>query len=509
MDTILAVDINQIRTRVSLVARDGSIVASSESGFVTGRLGDWVEQEPRDWWLALTVALRSLRDANPDMTPSAVALCGQAGLVLLADDFDRLDAAMLPADRRATRQWQKMVEKVGLERLLRTSNNVYDEAGVLPRLLWLKDHQPTFYEKARCVFFGAHDYITWRMCGARVTDYATASATDLFDLQADTWATELLQEIGLRTDWFPQLITASERAGLLLEGPAKALGLPAGIPVFHGTSELATMVAGAGAVKPGQYVCYLGDSGWLATTGLHEMANPLTGLVNMRSPWRAELLVAGPMITAAGNFEWLKERFGEMEQKGFAEANMSTTELLMTLAAEAAPGSGGVVYLPYLAGEQSPYRDPNARGGWFFVHRGTWRSDLYRAVLEGVTYSLRAIQYLMPEPLPDVDEVELSLIGDENCSPLWATIFADVFNCRVELLSPPEDVSARGAAYIAGKALGWFAENLPPYDFLHSKGTFVPNAEVAEKYDRLFNVFVKLYPALHAAFSEVAQPPGA
>jgi xylulokinase len=506
LDTILAIDINQTRTRISLVARDGTIIASSESGFVTGRVGDWVEQEPRDWWIALTVALRVIKDDHPDMSPVAIALSGQSGLLILADEKDRIDAAMLSVDRRATRQWQEMVAKVGLERILRVSNNVYEDAGVLPKLLWLKTHQPTNYEKARTLFFGAHDYIGWRLCGARVTDYATASATDLFDLQADTWATELLKALELRTDWLPQVLTADACAGELLEDPARALGLPAGIPVYHGTSELATMMIGAGVTQPSQYACFLGDSGWLATTGLNELANPLTGLLNIRSPWRAELLVAGPMVTAGGNFEWLKERFGEAEQKVFAEANMSVTDLLMTLAAEAKPGSGGIIYLPYLAGEQAPYRDPNARGGWFFVHRGTWRSDLYRAVLEGVAYSLRAIQYLMPEPETGSEQPELRLIGGESCTPLWATIFADVFNCRVDLLSPPDDVTARGAAFIAGKGLGWFSEGAADPNYIKIKATYVPNSEAAEIYDGMFSRFAKLYPALHAAFAEAAQP---
>jgi xylulokinase len=179
----------------------------------------------------------------------------------------------------------------------------------------------------------------------------------------------------------------------------------------------------------------------------------------------------------------------------------------MTLAAEAAPGSGGVIYLPYLAGEQAPYRDPHARAGWFYVSRKTWRSDLYRAVLEGVAYSMRAIQLLMPAPPAQEPAVPatLRLIGGESCSPLWAQIFADVFDCRVDVLTPADDVAARGAAFLAGRTVGWYSEAVPTYDFIKSQGTYVPDQYHAEIYDRRFEAFCKLYPSLRGLYGEISQ----
>jgi xylulokinase len=509
MESILVVDIGQDRCRTSYVDRDGNVLAYGENEYLTGKLGDWVEQEPRDWWLMLTLAFNQLHEKAPDVIPTVIALTGQTRIVLLMGADDRLDAAIMPEDRRATLEWQFMVQQLGVESLLRSANIVHEDTSPVAKLLWLKKHQSGMYAGAQTIFLGAHDYLAFRLCGARVTDYTTASATDLFSLQADTWAFDLLQNLDVRTDWLPTLVAPGDVVGQLSEDAAFKLGLPAGIPVMHGVADYIATMVGAGVGEPNQFACYLGDSGWLGAMGMHELADPITGLLNLREPERAQLAVVGPMITAGGCFDWLKDRFGSAEEKVFAEEKLPLTELMMTLAAEASPGSGGVIFLPYLAGEQAPFRDPNARGGWFHVTRKTWRSDLYRAVLEGVAYSMRAIHMLMPNGTPEGEEdgpeqnITLRLIGTEDCSPLWAQIFSDVFGCNLDLLSPADDVTARGVSYIAGKALGWYTEDVPNYEYIRSTGTYTPNLTNVEIYEKMFGVYCKLYPALHSSFNEM------
>ncbi len=503
MNTILTIDVGPARCRASYVDREGTVLAAAEGAYLTGVIGDWVEQEPRDWWFQMVFAIAELRKKAPDVKPAAITLTGQPRLLILADDNDRLHAALMPADRRSSREWQEMVDGVGIDSLLTSASNLHDTTSHIARLLWLKKHQPTNYGKAKVIFLAAHEYLTWRLCGARVTDYTSASLTDLFSIPANGWAFELLNRFELRTDWFPQIVKAGTQAGVLFASMAEILDIPKSLPVIHGTADLMSSYIGSGAALPSQYVCYLGDSGWLGAAGLPEPGDAITGLVNMRDATGERNMTIGPMVTAGGNFEWLKDRFGPAEDKLFEEDKLSTTDLLMTLAAEAPVGSGGVIYLPYLSGEQAPFHDPNARSGWLFVSRRTWRSELYRAVLEGVAYSLRAIQLLLPEP-SDEGEVELKLIGNDYCTPLWAQIFADVFDCRVELLSPADDVAARGAAFLAGRSLGWHRMDAPPSSFTRPASTCTPNVRNVEIYERMFGIFYKLYPALHSAFAEAA-----
>jgi len=503
LEIILVIDVGPTRCRVSYVGRQGGVVAAAEGSYLTGMVGNWVEQEPRDWWYEMTLALKELRQQHPEITPSAITLTGYPRILVLADDLDRLDSALLPSDRRSTGEWQEMVQQVGIDALLASADNVHDSTSHIARLMWLKKHSPTNYERARVIFLAAHEYIAWRLCGARVTDSTTASLTDLYSLRQNDWAFDLLDVFQLRKDWFPRIVSAGTHIGDLDAAIAEKLGLPAGLPIYHGTADLAATLLGTGVTKSHQTVCYLGDSGWLGAIELPEPGDPVTGLVNLRNPLGDGYMVIGPMITAGGNFEWLKDRFGVAEESLFADEKLPLVDLMMTLAAEAAVGSGGIIYLPYLSGEQAPFKDPNARGGWFNVSRRSWRSDLYRAVLEGVAYSLRAIQLILPEAETTADPV-LYLVGDENCTPFWAQIFADVFDCRVELLSPLDEVTARGAAYAAGRTMGWHSTATPPYEFISSKGTYVPNPMNVPIYERMFNIFYKLYPALRSAFAEMS-----
>ena len=503
MEAILVFDAGLGRCRASYVAQDGTIIASTESTYGTGRVADWVEQEPRDWYFALYIALKALLEKTPDVTPVAIGLTGQAGMLFLAADSDRVDVALMEEDRRATLEWKAMVEKIGLEQLVQSSHIIHEDASPVAKLLWLKRHQPSQYAKGQTVMFSAMDYLAFRMCGARVTDYTSASCTDLFSLPDDTWATEFLQSLDLRTDWLPEIVQPGTRVGQLDAETADTLKLPVGLPIYHGTTDLATMMLGAGVNQSNQYLCHLGKSGWLATTGLTEKVDPVTGLLNLRDPQTKQLLIAGQMRMAAGCFDWMVDRFGQAEEKAFEEAKLPVIELFTTLAAEAVPGSGGVIFLPFLDGEQAPFRDPNARGGWYHVTRRTWRSDLYRAVLEGVAYAMRAIQLLVPEPAVEGEPV-LRLVGDESCSALWAQIFADVFDCRVDVLTPSSDVTARGAAYIVGRELGWYTSATPSTEWLHIGATYVPDAERVKIYERMFTIFYQLYPALHDSFAQMA-----
>jgi xylulokinase len=503
MDAILVFDATQNRCRASYVARDGTVIASAQSPYITISMVDWVEQEPRDWFFSLYVALRVIKEQAPDVNPVAIALTGQARMFFLLGDDDRMDTALLEEDRRATLEWRAMVQQEGVERLIRSANIVHEDGSPLAKLLWLKKHQPTQYTNARTILFGAHDYLAFRLCGARVTDYTSASASDLFSLQADTWATDLLQSLDLRTDWLPDIVAPGTKVGELSAEMAESIKLTAGIPVYHGAADLATMMLGAGVRQSNEYFCYLGNSGWLGTTGLTQLADPITGLLNQRNPDRAQLLVAGQTLMAAGCFEWLKDKFGLPEEKLFEAEKLSTNDLFMTLAAEAAPGSGGVIFLPYLIGEQAPFRDPLARAGWFHISKRTFRSDLYRAVLEGVTYSLRAIQMLIPEP-EHQGEVVLRLLGDDTCTPLWAQIFADVFNCRVDVLKPAGDVLARGAAFTVAKGLGWAEGDVPNAGWLPIEATYTPNMNSVEIYEKMFNIYYQLYPALRSSYAAMA-----
>jgi len=232
-------------------------------------------------------------------------------------------------------------EQIGEMRLRLVPGNLQDASSLLAKLLWVKEQWQEVYRKAQILFLGAHDYVTWRLCGARVTDLTTASTTGLLNLNSNTWAVEFLTELGLRTDWLPELVPADHPVGFISASFAEATGLPQGIPIFHGAGDAATTTLGARAGAAGRMYIYLGTSGWLATTELFAPADPSTGVFNLRHPDPQRLILIGPMLTAAGNWDWVREQFGDVEMASRQDTHLEVYQLISDRAAQRHPCSGG------------------------------------------------------------------------------------------------------------------------------------------------------------------------
>jgi len=500
MQTVIALDIGTTAAKAAVVDCNGKIYASVSATYPLFKQGPEVTQSPSDWWQATQQCIRSLLDAYHKKSElSAVVLTGQMQDLILLDSQNVLAPAILYSDLRAVQEANQIYEQIGEETLIRVTGNLQDASSLLAKLLWLREHSPEFYTSAERILIGAHDYITYRLCGAAVTDYTTASTTGLFDLNRNQWAESLMTQLQLRCDWLPDLLPYEQPAGRVSRSAGEATGLPEGLPVFHGVGDAAAATIGAAAGEGSCWYVYLGTSGWLAAVFDSPPVDPRSGIFNLRHPDGKRLILIGPMLTAAGNFEWLAQQFGGLESSTALE-NLTSYEKLTHLAAKAAPGSNGVLFLPYLNGERSPFRDPNARGVFFGLSLSTARQEMYRAVLEGVAFAMRTIRDSMPsEHAPE----RLSLVGGGARSLLWGQIFADVFDCPVVILADPGEVGTRGAALAAAKALGW-QPNLTPADYFPIEHTLYPIRENVTCYNRLYPVFCSLYPHLKSSFQALA-----
>ena len=501
-DCILALDVGTSGAKACLISRAGEILAKAQAAYEFKSNCGFVEQDPSDWWRSVLSLIRSIREQNP-LVPAALVLSGQMQSLILLKGSEVLTDAVLYVDNRAGKEIEEIYSLYGEENLRKLTGNLNDGSSVLAKLLWLKRNAPDLYREAGQILLGAHDYITWKLCGVSCTDFTNAATTGLLDIKGNVWAEDLLKTLDLRTDWLPQLKASWEQSGGLSSEAAALCGLPAGLPVFHGAGDAASATIGSGAGEPGYSYVYLGTSGWLAATGLNQLVNPLTGIWNLRHPDPQRLILLGPMLTTAGNWEWLKETFAELEP-GYAGDETSAYEVLTAQAASSPAGSNGVFYLPMINGERSPVRDPNASGVFFGIRRTTSRGDLYRSVLEGVTYGMLSIREVMREVLPSgLKMQELCLTGGGAKSDLWAQIFADVMDCKVNVLRSPEDVGVKGMAIIAGKALGWYSSYLPAEQLGFEK-TFLPGENVSV-YRKAYMVYKELYPSLKNVFLRSAQ----
>jgi xylulokinase len=500
MNALIAMDAGTTGIKATLIERSGRILVSHMVSYSTTTKGNTVEQQPEDWWQAAKECLSAIADQLDQITLDGIALSGQMQNLILISKGHVIAPAILYSDTRAQEEAKIINQQIGELTLQSATGNLQDASSLLAKLLWLKKHRSSKYAQTDVVLIGTHDFLAWKLCGAHLADYTTAATTGLLDLNANAWALDILHALNLRDDFLPSLAPSGILAGQLDHTAAVATGLPTGLPIYHGSGDAATATVGAGAGEPGRFYAYLGSSGWLAATRNGAPMDPGSGIFNLRHPDANRLILIGPMLTAAGNFGWLNAAFGELEAVVAGSSTSDSYAALERTAAEAKPGSRGVLYLPHLAGERAPFRDPHARGVFFGLSTTTTRADLYRAVLEGVALSMRAIRDTM---LTSEHETisGLNLVGGGVRSALWAQIFADVFGCQVNVLAGPSDAGTRGAAIITGKALGWYDSYTPPGDFFPLQSSFTPQPSSLEVYNRSFEVFRQLYPALQPVFA--------
>lgn len=493
-EVVLAVDVGTTAAKAIAVDREGRVVARGKADYAitTGPAGR-VEQSPEDWWRGACKALRTCLKQGLEVV--CLGLTGQMQDLILTAGERTLGPAILYSDQRAAAEAAEVLRNVPMERWVDTSGNLLDAGSLPPKLLWLKRNDRHRYREADGLLLGAHDYVAWRACGTKTTDTTNASTTGLMNLETNAWADDLLDSLELRTDWFPELRPAHEIIGSVSGEAAEDLGIPKGTPVCHGAGDAATTSVGVGAEKTGEVYLYLGTSGWLAVSAPGYRADPYSGIFTLRHPSPDQTILIGPMLTASGALEWSRKvLLGGM---GY--------ERVERLAPAAPPGCGGLLFLPYLAGERSPFRDPDARGAFIGLGTDTSAAEIARSVMEGVAFAFRGIGEAMPGGYGSGSQKPLPVVGGGSQSDSWCQILANVM-ARPVTRHPDnlEDVAARGAAIIAGQGLGWDRTEAYAHGDISGGETFEPSANIVPVYAEMQEIFRDLYRPLSPFYGRLA-----
>lgn len=389
----------------------------------------WIEQDPADWWRAALKAAAGLRGRPEYRRVAAVGLSGHMSSTVLLDREGRLLRPCIHInDSRAAPEAAELAGRLG-PRIRRRTGNPVHVAFVLPRLLWLQRHEPQTWERLHTLL-SAKDYLCYRLTDERGTDPTDAGNTLLWDYRRQAWATELLEALGLGADWLPPVRGSLEVAGRLRGAAARALGLPAGLPVVAGLADMAASSLGAG-LSAGTVVITIGNSAQVVR--LEDGVRYRPGLT--LHPYLGGRYYAMASIFSGGMaLDWAVRTLG-------ADA------ALLEAAARVPLGAGGVRFVPHLVGSGTPWLDPHERGAWVGLGAGSGRAELLRAVFEGVAWDIAQGFRALTE-----GQAEGVVLGGAAArNPLWARLLAGFLGRPVAALAEP-NTSALGAAYAAALA---------------------------------------------------------
>jgi xylulokinase len=454
-EAIVGLDVGTSGLKAIAISPDGNVLATAEESYPlsTPRAG-WAEQDPEDWWRAAEAVLARVPDGP-------VGLSGQMHGLVVLDDADRvLRPAILWNDQRTAAECAEIEARVGFERLIELTGNRALTGFTAPKLLWMRRHEPDLYARIRRVLL-PKDYVRFRLTGERAIDAADASGTLLFDVANRRWSDEVVAALELDQEWLPQAYESTEIAG---------------------AGDQAAAALGVGIDRPGPVSVVLGTSG-VVFAALPSYAHDPEARAHVfchavPGTWHA----MGVMLSAAGSLTWLRHVL-DADHAGLDDQ------------AEAwPPGTEGLLFAPYLAGERTPHADPAARGAFTGLSLRHDRGALVRSVLEGVAYGLRDSLELLRDlgVRPEVGRVS----GGGARSRLWLKIVASTLALPLEL-TEVEEGSAFGAALLAGVRAGVFADaHDAVVRCVRIRDRIEPDPDWAEEYARGYERYRLLYPTL-------------
>jgi xylulokinase len=455
----------------------------------------WAEQRPENWWDAAQQAIRGVlaqaNAAGPEIR--GVGLSGQMhGLVLLDAADEVIRPALIWCDQRSQAQVDSINQIAGKETVLASTANPVLTGFTLPKLLWVRDHEPARFARVRRMLL-PKDYVRFRLTGEYATDVSDASGTALFDVVHRRWSEELIARLGLDRSILPSVAESSCITAQISPAAARSVGLLAGTPVVAGAGDQAASAMGNGIVEPGMVSCTIGTSGVVFAYTQAPAYDPAgrvhTFCHSVSGAWH----VMGVTQGAGLSLKWFRDTL----------APAASYDDLAAEAAVAPPGSHGLFWLPYLMGERTPHLDPRARGGWIGLTAGHTRADLIRSVLEGVCFSQRDCLELIEQMGIPVEAVRLS--GGGAASPFWRQMLADVFGKRAVVLETQEG-SAYGAALLALIGTGAFhsARELCQ-SAIREVESLEPQPRNSRIYAECHRTYQSLYPAL-SGFYHSSEP---
>ena len=475
MTVLFGIDVGTSATKGLAIDPDGGVLATEEAAYPlsTPKPG-WSEQDPEDWWRATESVLADLTKTAGK--PAGIGLSGQMhGLVALDANDNVIRPAILWNDQRTQAECDEIERTIGLERLIALTGNRALTGFTAPKILWLRNHEPDNYARIARVAL-PKDYVRLRLTSEHATDASDASGMLLLDVANRAWSNEVLQALDIDPAWLPTV----------LEGPTPSGTTSDGIPVAAGGGDQAAGAVGVGVDRPGPVSVALGTSG-VVFAALDAFAADPEARVHafchaVPGAWHA----MGVMLSAAGSLSWLRD----------AAAPDTSYDALLAMADAWPAGTENLIFLPYLAGERTPYADPDARGAFVGLSLRHDRGALTRAVLEGVAFGLRDSLDLTEElgGRPQVGRIS----GGGARSRLWAQIIASVLELPLEPVAVDEG-AAFGAAILGGVAAGvWPDVHAAVAATVRPGPQIEPVADWIGPYREQRERFRALYPALRA-----------
>ena len=506
MQYLVGIDIGTSGTKTVLFDEEGHAIAAKTAEYPLYQpQNGWAEQKPEDWWEAVVLGLKDTLNQSKIKAKEikGIGLSGQMhGLVMLDENGVVIRPSIIWCDQRSARECEEITQKIGKERLIEITANPALPGFTASKILWVRHHEPNLYAKCKHILL-PKDYIRYKLTGEFATEVSDASGMQLLDVPNRCWSDEVLEKLEIDKSLLGKVYESIEITGSITKSVANLTGLCEGTPVVGGAGDNAAAAVGTGVVEDGLAFTTIGTSGVVYAHSSKITIDPKGRVHTFCSAVPNAWHVMGVTQSAGLSLKWFKENFCQELVKTAKLLDCDCYELINKIVQDTPIGANRLIYLPYLMGERTPHLDANCRGTFFGLSATHTRSDLLRAVMEGVTYSLKDCLGILNEM--QVDITQMMACGGGSKSDVWRQMLADNYECAVSTLEANEG-PALGVAILAGVGTGIYESvEQACKKLIKVKQTQTGIEENQILYKGYYQVYQNLYPALKESFKALAQ----
>ncbi len=504
MKTLLGIDLGTTSLKVAIFTSAGQPLGTESYEYpILSPQPGYAEQDSSEWRKALEITCRKLRERFPEAfaTIAGVGMCGQMHTQVYLDRQDRpIRPAITWMDQRAKPVIEKIQQdKSAVELIFRETLNFPSTTYTAAHVRWVIENQPEVWAKTHSVLI-AKDYLKFLLTGQKVTDYAEASGTLLFDVSKEAWSEAAFDFFQIPRAYFPRLAPSDEIIGAITRDACAWTGIPEGTPVVNGSSDNSASALGAGMVLPGQVTLIIGTAGVVSVCSDHPLLDPAGRTLCWHYCLPKQWITLGITQTAGESLQWFKTAFDPQEdpQAGSGDIFNRYNQFV----AQVPDGSGGVIFLPYLNGERTPYWDPAARGVFFGLNLTTGKANMIKAIMEGVSFALRNNIETIEALGIQIDQVRA--VGGGLKSPVWLQTLGKILRKPVFTVNI-SDTANLGNILLCGKALGMVSSYQQSVERMVAVDQDVHYPAGVPIYEKQYALFLELYPQLRQLYHKALE----
>ncbi|WP_033829401.1 gluconokinase [Bacillus andreraoultii] len=500
----LGVDIGTTSTKSVLFGNSGTVIQMSHIEYpLYSPLPSIAEQDPDQIFHAV---IKSMKDTihKSKIEPKDIELVSFSSamhsLILVDKDGKPITKCITWADSRASKWAEKIKnEQNGLEIYKRTGTPIHPMTP-LAKITWLKDEHPDIFAKAH-KFIGIKEYIFYKLFNEYIIDYSIASATGMFNLEKLDWDPSALKVANININQLSKPVpTTYIKTGILPEF-AMEIGLPSDTPFVIGASDGVLSNLGVNAIDPGVVAVTIGTSGAIRTVTNKPVTDP-KGRIFCYALTENHWVVGGPVNNGGMTFRWVRDELASSEVETAKRLGIDPYDVLTKIASRVAPGSDGLLFHPYLAGERAPIWNANAKGSFFGLGLHHKREHMIRSVLEGVILNLYTVMLALQELIGMPKKIQAT--GGFARSELWRQMLADIFNHEVVVPESFES-SCLGAIVLGMYALGKIDDFSIISEWIGTTHAHEPIKENVEVYEEIIPIFIRISRLLENEYEEITK----